>query len=493
MHIQITKENINHYRNLVNNEVTRITWKVGKLDGSVLKNFPNLIDIDCSCNNLTTLSGIEECSKLQELYAPCNELTSLAGIEKCIELKNLYCSNNKLTSLNSIKYNINLETIICSHNQLKSLSGIENLSQLSFLNCCSNNLVTLSAIENLLQIKKFICSNNKLVTLASIKNLLQLEKLHCSKNNLVTLTGIENLSQLEKLDCSKNNLVTITAIENLSQLKNLNCADNKLITLTGIENLSQLEKLRCVDNNLVSLDGIENLHRLRVLYCDNNQITSLNPIVYLRRIEILETSNNPLDVQTIQVQRFLDRIRFNKSSSVYSDQQNVHNTNIQKTVCESIKSLLRDPKPEFNMEIIINSNLNQKVKERLIEYCEDLNVHSTHLLTFQDLLSYVWSRIIRHESKEELFKILEEQIQDSECKCFTGRFNRVLSVLVGFYDDIRIEISDNDRISAIVLNIIEQNKDKSINDQKILIEQALIEAGYDADIIESWTNVFDEL
>ena len=186
------------------------------------------------------------------------------------------------------------------------------------------------------------------------------------------------------------------------------------------------------------------------------------------------------------------RFRINRSNSVYSDNQNVHNSNIQKTVCESIQNLLNDDKPEFSIQTIIESDLNSKIKEQLVEYCEDKTVHSIHLLSFFDLLSYVWNRIIKSDHKDELMKILEEQISDSECQCFTGRFNRTLSVLVGFFDDIKIEISNSDRISAIVLSIRDKHHDKPIGEQKELVRHALITCGYNEEDIVDWLNAFDE-
>jgi hypothetical protein len=88
----------------------------------------------------------------------------------------------------------------------------------------------------------------------------------------------------------------------------------------------------------------------------------------------------------------------------------VHDITIQKTICDSLQSLLKDSKPLFSFDNIISSNLNSKIKESLIEYCQDDSVHSIHLITFKELLGYVWQRIIKSNHKEELFRILEEQI-----------------------------------------------------------------------------------
>ena len=159
---------------------------------------------------------------------------------------------------------------------------------------------------------------------------------------------------------------------------------------------------------------------------------------------------------------------------------------IQHTVCDSLRSLLSDPKPVFTIDDIINSDLNNKIKEAIVEYCQDQTIHSIHLITYSELLSYVWNRIIKFEHQSELKKILEGQISDSECMCFTGRFNRTLSVLVGFFGDIKINISDKSRISAIILN----SKDKVIpydsNVHREVAKKELIEAGYSELEIKEW-------
>ncbi len=105
--------------------------------------------------------------------------------------------------------------------------------------------------------------------------------------------------------------------------------------------------------------------------------------------------------------------------------------------------------------------------------------------------SYVWNRIIKSEHQCELKKNLEEQIADAECMCFTGRFNRTLSVLVGFYDDIKINISDNSRIDAIIISCGEKiiPYDKHIH-REISIKK-LIAAGYSYSVIEPWISAID--
>jgi hypothetical protein len=206
----------------------------------------------------------------------------------------------------------------------------------------------------------------------------------------------------------------------------------------------------------------------------------------------LDYSPNPLEIQTVQIERLLNRINANHNASIYNDNQNVHDVTIQRTVCDSLQALLRDPKPIFSMDDIINSNLSKTIIESLVEYCQDNSIHSIHLITYQELLGYVWQRITKSVHQSELLKILEEQIIDSECKCFTGRFNRTLSVLVGFFDDIKINISDKSRIGAIILNSKEKMNPYSIDKHKEMATKELISAGYTEEEIEPWIDAIDE-
>ena len=50
----------------------------------------------------------------------------------------------------------------------------------------------------------------------------------------------------------------------------------------------------------------------------------------------------------------------------------------------------------------------------------------------------------------EIQKILNEEMQESECKCFTGRISRLVNCLSGYSDKLEIKISENEEISNII-------------------------------------------
>ena len=446
--IAIIAKNIHNYRSGPY-PCKRIVWKAGALDAGILQNFPNLEYLYCGFDHLKSLDGLEGCPQLIELDCGYNELTTLDGLVHTPLLRRLICGRNKLLSL----------------------KGIECCPLLRHLECISCGLTSLEGIETCPELIYIDCGVNKLQTLTGIGSCIKLRCLICCFNNISTLDNIPAGSVMEELIAYGNHLTVLTGIERCTQLRNLDCNDNRLHTLRGLEACKQLG----------------------VLKCSNNRIRSLETIVYLPHLQDITYKSNPLDVQSIQVQRRLGMIRkVNANKSVYNDSQSVHNINVQKCICDSVQRLLKDPEPVFNVEIIIESGMDERAVRLLLEYCDDKSIHSAHLLSFKELLGYVWTRICKSEHKTELIRILGEQMCDSECKCFTGRINRLVSVLAGFDPDVVIEIADSSRIGAIIIAAREQTVPYNTEAHQELAHKLLIEAGYTEVEIQLWLDAITD-
>ncbi len=470
MQIIITKDNINEYTNSKFDNITDIKWKEKELDKKILDNFPNLQILNCELYQIKSLEPLSNCVNIQELDCCDNKITSLEPLSNCVNLQKLYCNNNKITSLEPLSNCVNLQNLYCTFNQLTSLKALSN---------CVN-------------LQELYCRDNKITSLEGLSNCVNLQKLHCIFNQLTSLEPLFNCLSLKLLCCGSNEITSLESLSNCINLQKLYCDYNQIISLEPLSNCVNLQILYCSSNQLTSLEPLSNCVNLQILYCGSNQLTSLEPLIHLRRLCEFDFSNNPIEIPTIQIQRILNRIKTNRNSSIYNDKQNVHDTEIQRTVCDSVQSLLKDPKKDFSIEDVINSELNKSTIESIIEYCQDQTVHSIHLITYMELLGLIWNRIINSVHKSELLRILEEQITDSECKCFTGRFNRTLSVLVGFFDDIQINISDKSRISAIILNL----RNKIIPYDPIKHKEAAIKelknTGYQKTDFKDWIDAIDD-
>ena len=81
---------------------------------------------------------------------------------------------------------------------------------------------------------------------------------------------------------------------------------------------------------------------------------------------------------------------------------------------------------------------------------------------------------------------MNEEMHDSECKCFTGRISRLVNCLSGYSDKVRIQISENEEINNIISVIMNKRGMKTIEILKEEVREALTERGYADDKIAEW-------
>jgi len=284
----------------------------------------------------------------------------------------------------------------------------------------------------------------------------------------------------------------ITKIENLpASLHGLYLHYNNI---TKIENLpSSLHTLH-LDNNKIT--KIENLPAsLHALYLNSNQITEI-PLQILELRHLTEFSYNDIEIKHIPrlIQRWLDRLnnRITNNNLVYGDNQNIHNHHIQNSFRNSLANLIKD---KHNMsieivkiEILDNNILLEETKREILNYCDDKEIHSIYQLTYADLLTYIWPRIINHVNRDDILDILNSEIKDGICMCFTGRLTRLLNTLVGYYPDIEIQISNSEQITNIITVLRKRYEGDQLKEK---VKEELMERQYSVDVIEEWTGYLE--
>jgi hypothetical protein len=227
------------------------------------------------------------------------------------------------------------------------------------------------------------------------------------------------------------------------------------------------------------------LTNLQGLRLEKNKITEIPySIMNLRNLIGLIAD---CDIHPI-IQRVLNRNRIKTNKTIYDNSQNVHDSNIVKSVKQSIYNIICESKDvsieSVLKEIIEDKVLNKKTKSQLIEYCLDKTVHSLLNLTFEEVLCSVWEIITKHKECDEIKKILNIEMEDSICKCFTGRLSRLINCLNGFDNRVSIKINDKEQILGIIINI--RNKYYNVEKQKEEIMKELIERGFDQNTINEY-------
>jgi hypothetical protein len=138
-------------------------------------------------------------------------------------------------------------------------------------------------------------------------------------------------------------------------------------------------------------------------------------------------------------------------------------------------------------EIIKSPILTEPTKQLIMEYCEDDSIHSVLNITFKELMVNVWNIIRSHKEKDNILTILNDEINDANCKCFTGRMSRLINCLNGYDTRVNITIADNSQIGNIIVMIKQQlGEEYSVEQHKELVRKALDEREYSTETIDEW-------
>jgi len=90
----------------------------------------NLCELKCikkisiQSNRLTSMTGLEGCVALEELYLSHNGIAKMEGLSTLVNLRVLDLASNKLTMINDIECLSQLEDLWLNDNQITSLESI---------------------------------------------------------------------------------------------------------------------------------------------------------------------------------------------------------------------------------------------------------------------------------------------------------------------------------------------------------------------------------
>ena len=397
------------------------------------------------------------------------ELEKISGINKFTNAKTLYLCNNKIKKISGLNKLVNLKELFLIKNHITKIEGLNNLVNLELLSLSENIIYEIEGLDNLVALHSLFISMNR---------------------HIKEIKGLDSLINLRHLNLYYNQISEIKNLDNLINLRNLDLSSNKITEIKGLDHLVSLQYLNLSNNEITKIKGLDNLINLRELNLFGNNITELPlSLCNLRNLTIFHYHGNPLEYIPLPVQRWLDRMnrRVTDTNMVYNDKQNIHNHHIQNSFRNSLENILRDNNllthDVVKTEILNNDVLTEQTKREILNYCDDKSEHTTYLITYADLLVYVWSRISKSENKSDLCKVLNQEISDGLCMCFTGRITRLLNCLTGFYDDIELQISDSEQITNIIVSLKKKYDGIYLYDH---VRAELIDRQYSNEVINEW-------
>jgi hypothetical protein len=166
--------------------------------------------------------------------------------------------------------------------------------------------------------------------------------------------------------------------------------------------------------------------------------------------------------------------------TIYSDSQNVHNTEINQSVLNATKNLYSMYKDFINIagnELLLNirdilcskySNNIQLINDS-IKYIKESVATFTIEISLEDTFKALWLWIHEQKYIDELELRLLDELKEMNGQCSTGHLARLINVIQGYTNDdkLTIRISNKEQCNSVIRNYLTK-KLADCTDEKVI-------------------------
>ena len=306
--------------------------------------FPNLtyLNIGSKSIKISSLDGMESCSKLESLYIninlkggylPLAKLTNLitagfnnAGnqtsfeniidaLKYCQKLKNVTFSNMEISNMKKIGELGNLYSLTMRANSIERIEGIQNMTDLKYLYLGRNKIKKIENLEKLSNLSVLDLAENDIQDITPLKENTNLKELRLKNNKKIDgdrnnykgdkLEALNKISEI--LDKDGSIELDIDKIGLFNNYKTLNLSSSGLETLDILEGFTSLKSLNINYNKITlsdkkSQDILKSMQNLNTLTANGNKLSDITPINSLKNLtnlQITETNTNLKQIEDI--------------------------------------------------------------------------------------------------------------------------------------------------------------------------------------------------
>lgn len=337
----------------------------------------------------------------------------------------------------------------------------------------------------------------------NIQNLTNLKNLYVKQCSLSTIpTQIGNLKNLQYLDLSNNSISVLpTELSLCENLVSLNM-DSNILTTFPIE-LLILQKLKLINvkTNYIINENLFDSFKVNGTVIEYSLRRRLvgpgiinvgwddDDIYYTDHYDDDDFDDD--DYYYVQEQKFY--------RTTYDSSETVHDSGVQTGLRQAITYLLtnqysNETLSKVREKVQSNDSLNNIAKQILLSYLNSM-WESTCLddrgirHKFWTIAKCVYSTVENNIHKEEIFNIMNKELEEGIYKCQMGRLSRLVNCLSGFDENVLLGIDENSQISNIITNTISKLRTKNIYTKELCKETVtndLISRGFDQDVVNEW-------
>lgn len=295
-------------------------------------------------------------------------------------------------------------------------------------------------------------------------------------------------------------ILNISTIADLDVLKDIciagysSLSDHILLTKLGVlQNRDFLINYKLqIYYNIVSYNSLFDIEMFNTIVTDIMTI-SQNPNytveIKLSYLDIIGINRYKVSTEIYnEYVRILERYRNignpnpGNIRNVYSDSQNVHDSDINSSARDSALKIIHNMPESFYENFQLNSFIN-----RVKDYIK-VNMHFNQGIDriFKDTsaftgktLYYIMIAVVyeienKVEYKDDAYKRLVEEIEDSHQYCATGYFVRLINSLSGYSEKVEIKINELQQLKTVLQTYINTQIQKSENMDDILHDMTIV-------------------
>jgi len=155
--------------------------------------------------------------RITTLRAADSGITDLTGLECCTRLENLWLYRNELTDISQLAHLTKLITLDLSYNQISDVSALASLTELTSLNLAENEISDLSPLASLsANLTVLHLDHNNITDISPLASLTKLSMLWLNNNQISDISVLAGLQGPRELRIHQNNITDISPLLEIS-------------------------------------------------------------------------------------------------------------------------------------------------------------------------------------------------------------------------------------------------------------------------------------
>jgi Leucine-rich repeat (LRR) protein len=246
-------------------------------------------------SKVTDLTGLEFATNLVNLDLSDHNVSSLAPLSGLLSLNGLYMSDNNLTTIAPLS-TLNLQFLYITFNSnVSSISAVSSMSNLRYLGCGWCNIGSISPVSGLSQLIELQIDYNPVTDLTPMYGLLNLTRLGLGGLGLTDISFLSTWPNLNYLALSSNPLTDLSSLSQFTSLTSLYFYSMTISDISFLNSLTSLVRMGFAHGNVSDISPVASLTALKSLFAYNNQFSNIAPLTSLTNLESCLIYNNPLN------------------------------------------------------------------------------------------------------------------------------------------------------------------------------------------------------